>query len=125
MKKIALLIPIAISLVFIAFMSVQTDPATAFLSSLKENQKAKTQYDYNSQDRFRWHYLPATMFARPGIALLELDAKQKQLVFDLLKSNLSTSGYDKTRKIIDLENVLAVTDKDTNRRDPEKGCYLH
>lgn len=120
MKKITLLTAIIISLVFVAFMFVQTDPASAFLSSLDENQKAKTQYDFNSQDRHRWHYLPATSVARPGIALLALDAKQKQLVFDLLKSNLSTSGYEKTLKIIDLENVLAGIDKDANRRDPEK-----
>jgi hypothetical protein len=119
-KKIALLTTIGISLLFIAFMFVQTDPASAFLSSLNENQRAKTQYDYNNQIRFRWHYLPAASFERPGIALLELEAKQKQMVFDLLKANLSTSGYEKTRKIIDLENVLAKINNDPDYRDPEK-----
>ena len=60
------------------------------------------------------------MFERPGIALSDLDSKQKKLVFELLKTNLSESGYDKTIRIIDLENVLAEIESDTDRRDPDQ-----
>ena len=44
MKKIVLLTTIGISLLFVAFMFVEIDPASAFLSSLNENQRAKAQY---------------------------------------------------------------------------------
>ena len=109
-----------ISLILCAFLFVEDDPAIRFLSSLNTDQLAKAQFDFESKDRFRWHYLPAASFERPGISLKELDTKQKGLVFDLLKANMSKSGYDKTLNVIDLENVLAQTENDKERRDPEK-----
>ena len=105
--------------VFVYF-TFKSNPAIDFLTSLNENQKTKTKYDFNSKDRYRWHYLPATSFVRPGISLKDLDQNQKDLVFKLLKANLSSSGYEKTLKVIELENILAETSGDPDYRDPEK-----
>ena len=111
---------VLVSIIVFAFLKFKPNPAAEFLTSLNENQKAKAQYDLDSENRYRWHYLPATDFPRPGISLKEMDQMQKELVFDLLKSNLSTSGYQKMLKIIDLENVLSEIENNTERRDPEK-----
>ncbi len=120
MNKLTLIVFLCFCTVFLASHFIKVDPATSFLNSLNSEQQTKTVYDLQDQDRFRWHYLPATMFERPGIALSDLNSKQKKLAFELLKTNLSNSGYDKTIRIIDLENVLAEIEGDTERRDPEK-----
>lgn len=117
--KTTILFAIALC-VLISFRKPENDPVSKLLASLDENQIAKAQYSFDSESRFRWHYLPATSFKRPGIALTDLDAKQKELVLELLKANLSKSGYDKTVSIMDLENVLAEIEGNTERRDPEK-----
>jgi len=120
MKKIYLILLLFFSVMLLNGLMRKNDTALEFLASLNEEQRAVAQYDFKDQKRFRWHYLPATSFERPGIQLTALNAKQKQLVFSLLKSNLSNSGYDKTLRIIDLENVLAEIEGNPNRRDPEK-----
>jgi hypothetical protein len=120
MKKLTPIVFLCFCTVFLAALLFKANPATSFLNSLNSEQQKKAKYDFEDQARFRWHYLPATMFERPGIALSALDSKQKKLAFELLKANLSASGYDKTLRIIDLENVLAEIEGDTERRDPEK-----
>lgn len=120
MNKLTLIVFLCFCTVFLVSHFKKVDPATSFLNSLNSDQQTKAVYDFQDQERFRWHYLPATMFERPGIALSDLDSEQKKLAFELLKTNLSKSGYDKTKRIIDLENVLAEIEGDTERRDPEK-----
>jgi hypothetical protein len=120
MNKLTLIVFLCFCTVFLASHFIKVDPATSFLNSLNSDQQTKALYDFEDQVRFRWHYLPATSFERPGIALSDLDSKQKKLAFELLETNLSKSGYDKTIRIIDLENVLAEIEGNTERRDPEK-----
>jgi len=120
MKTLQLFLLLFFSAILLNSHIRKNNVALEFLESLNKEQRAITQYDFKDQNRFRWHYLPATQFERPGIQLTALDEKQKQLVFTLLKSNLSKSGYDKTLRIIDLENVLAEIEGNTQRRDPEK-----
>ncbi len=95
-------------------------PAVQFLNSLNQKQLAKARYAFTANEKHEWHYLPATTFPRPGIALFELNTKQKKLLFHLLQSSLSETGYNKTLKVIDLENVLAEISGNSNYRDPEK-----
>jgi len=118
MKTTILITTILIST--ISFRLFENDPASDFLASLDEDQLVKTQFELENKARYRWHYLPATMFERSGIALTDLDSKQQKLVFELLKTNLSKSGYDKTLRIINLENVLGEIENNPTRRDPEK-----
>jgi hypothetical protein len=120
MKKLPLIALLIISIFFLNALLRKNDTASEFLESLNDSQRAAAQYEFKDEQRFRWHYLPAVSFERPGISLTKLDDQQKKLVFELLKNNLSKSGYDKTLRIIDLENVLAEIEGDANRRDPEK-----
>ena len=99
-------------------ISAQT--ATDFLNSLSREQLKKTQFPFSANERYTWHYLPATTVPRPGIALFELNEQQKKLIFQLLQNSLSETGYSKTLKVIDLENVLAELSGNAEYRDPEK-----
>ncbi|MBK6284368.1 MAG: DUF3500 domain-containing protein [Draconibacterium sp.] len=105
---------------FSASQSKQISPASEFLNSLNKEQKSKTQYKFNHDSKFIWHYLPAASFSRPGISLADLNNGQKDLLFNLIKNSLSEIGYTKTRQIISLENVLADLSGNYDYRDPEK-----
>jgi len=110
--------------VMIAYFSVsqssQISPASEFLNSLNKEQKSKTQYKFNHDSKYFWHYLPAASFSRSGISLTELNNVQKELLFNLLRNSLSETGYAKTRQIISLEKVLADLSGNYDYRDPEK-----
>ena len=97
-----------------------SEPAVTFLNSLNAEQKTKAHFAFEDASREQWHFLPATSFPRVGIMLKDLNDEQKKLAFDLLKSHLSESGYDKARRIIALEDVLAELGEDPDYRDPEK-----
>jgi hypothetical protein len=92
--------------------------AAALLHSLNEKQRNKTTFDFDHPHRVGCEFLPAAMIKRKGIALAELDKKQKMVAYGLLASDLSRAGNEKIRNIIDLERVLLkLTGSDI--RDPE------
>ena len=92
--------------------------AAALLHSSNEKQRNNTTFDFDHPHRFSCEFLPAAMIKRKGIALAELDKKQKMVAYGLLASDLSRAGNEKIRNIIDLERVLLeLTGSDI--RDPE------
>jgi hypothetical protein len=120
MKKITTITIILITSVLFAFKVDKTDQSSTFLDSLNKEQRNKAQFSFDTSSKYDWHYLPATMYPRAGIALYELNSAQKKLFFTLLQSSLSETGYAKTQQIISLENILAEISGDKVRRDPEK-----
>ena len=120
MKKATGIIIVFIATVLFAFKVDKTDQARTFLNSLNKEQRNKAQFVFENSSKFDWHYLPATMYPRAGIALNQLNGEQKTLLFELLHSSLSETGYAKTQQIISLENILAEISGDKVRRDPEK-----
>ncbi len=104
----------------LSFINAQSNPAIDFLESLNEDQREKANLSFDDLNRETWHFLPAVSFAREGIALLELNEEQKVLAFGFLKNYLSEVGYNKTKSIISLENVLAEISGDPIYRDPLK-----
>lgn len=95
-------------------------PASKFMNSLNQEQRNKAQFEFENSSKNDWHYLPASMYPRAGIALNQLNENQKNLLFELLRSSLSETGYAKTQQIISLENVLAEIEGNHDYRDPEK-----
>lgn len=95
------------------------DSATKFLDSLNEEQLEKAQKPFDDLTRHTWHFLPAAMWPRPGIPLKDLDENQQKLLFEVLRSFLSETGYNKTRSIMELENILAEIENNPTFRDPE------
>src|SRR5262245_7376743 len=69
--------------------------AYAFQASLSRSQRATAQYPFGSQEREKgWSNLPTAFVARPGVSIADLDATQRSKLKALLKTILSTQGYD-------------------------------
>jgi hypothetical protein len=77
-----------------------------FLESLTPSQRRNCNFDFDSSQRQRWHYLPQEMFDRQGLCLKQMTPSQRKAAFALLSSGLSQMGYDKARAIIQLEATL-------------------
>ena len=118
MKKMAVIL-ILLSAIGSVYSQGDPDPARQFLASLNDTQRARALLPFEDSSRSRWHYLPASSWTRTGISLGELDNTQRQLLFSLLKSYLSETGYDKTQKILELEEILGELENNPAYRNPD------
>jgi len=92
--------------------------AVAFVKTLTDKQKQMAMFVYNDSERYNWYYVP---IARKGIPLKNLEKTQENAAMALLQTVLSESGYQKTKAIIQLENVLKESEgrpADDHYRDP-------
>ncbi|MDH5603589.1 MAG: DUF3500 domain-containing protein [Cyclobacteriaceae bacterium] len=92
--------------------------ASNLLSSLTSAQKEKISKPLTDSNRYTWTYLPPYSVPRQGLPLKEMDEKQQNLTLAMLKLCLSETGYDKTRQIMGLEEVLRILEKN-EKRDTE------
>lgn len=100
--------------------------ATAFLSSLSAEQKAKAVFPFADEERINWHFIPRE---RKGLAMKEMSPQSRLLAHALLNTGLSFRGAAKAVTIMSLEEVLyqieGAADESKRaavreRRDPEK-----
>ncbi len=119
MKTIVIISLLVVASIVMALGLMTEKPAVEFLKSLTQAQRNKTQMQFNDESKVLWHYIPSSMFPRAGIQLNELNSDQKSKLDDLLKTFLSETGYTKTMKIIDLENILLEMSGDSIMRNPE------
>lgn len=119
MKTFVIIRLLVVASIIMAFGLMSEKPAVDFLKSLTQAQRDKTQMPFNDESKVLWHYIPSSMFPRAGIQLNELDSNQKSKLDELLKTFLSETGYTKTMKIIDLENILLEMSGDSVMRNPE------
>lgn len=80
--------------------------ADAFLAALSPEQRQHAVFDYASDERRHWHFIPNEMFPRKGVPFRSMTAAQRDTAHALLKTGLSQKGYLTATSIIDLENVL-------------------
>jgi len=95
--------------------------ANTFLQSLSDDQRLKAQFNFDTEERYNWHYIPKD--DRKGISFNELNEAQKKAAFALLHTALSDTGYIKATSIMQLENVLRAVENraaDDRFRDPGK-----
>jgi hypothetical protein len=88
--------------------------ADEFLTALTPEQRAKAVVDFQSEERFNWHFVPR---ARRGIAFSELSGAQQQRAQALLRSSLSERGQAKVSDIFTLEKVLHELEGQSALRD--------
>jgi hypothetical protein len=107
--------------------TVMADTANAFLASLTSEQREKAVFGFADDERFFWHYIPATdvqqRYNRPrkGLPLREMEPYQQRLATALLSAGLSRTGFIKAQTIMSLEDVLRMMENDkVERRDPAK-----
>ena len=95
-----------------------TAAANAFLGGISDAQKAKASFDWRSEERLNWHFIPRE---RKGLPIKEMDEKQRGLAKALLATGLSKSGNEKALTIMTLESVLKELEGPTGKmvRDPE------
>lgn len=79
------------------------EAAANWLISLNPEQKAKASFEFTSDERLNWHFIPR---ARKGLPFKEMTAVQQRLGQVLLASGLSQRGYAKALTIMTLEQVL-------------------
>lgn len=104
---------------FFAYNVPDTHPAIRFLNSLDEQQLFNAQKPFNYSYKENWHYVPASILPRGGLSLANMTAHQKDLIHELLSVSLSEVGYNKIKRIIELESVLREIQGDSVMRDPD------
>lgn len=92
------------------------EAAHAFLTTLDDEQRAKLQFDFDSEERFNWFYVPK---AREGLPLKRMSAPQQKAALAVLEAGLSQKGYSKAEAVRALEPVLAAIESNPVRRDSE------
>ncbi len=99
--------------------SVMSHAASALLATLSDEQKAIISFDFASDERMNWHFIPRV---RKGLPLKQMTQEQRLLAQALLNSGLSQQGYIKATSIMSLEEVLRILELGvgTNVRDPEQ-----
>jgi hypothetical protein len=80
--------------------------ARNFLAALTPEQRAKTTFKFEDEQRFVWHFIPDSMFPRKGLPFKEMDPTQQKLAHAFLSSGLSQRGYMKAATIMSLETIL-------------------
>ncbi|HUF28427.1 MAG TPA: DUF3500 domain-containing protein [Gemmatimonadaceae bacterium] len=93
-----------------------TRAATAFLSALSSEQRAKARFSFGDAERVNWHYVPRE---RRGLPLKEMSEPQRALARALLESGLGQRGHLKATTIMELELVLREMGQNPAVRDPE------
>ncbi len=94
--------------------------AAKILASLSPSQRDSALHAFDSEARKDWHYTP---HPHTGVDWRSLSVGQRALVTDLLQIVLSEKGYEQTRAIMELENILRELENrppNDERRNPER-----
>lgn len=86
--------------------SAMARAADAFLESLSPELRTKATFDFQSDERERWHFIPTEMFPRQGLTLGAMSDEQRARAHDLLSAGLSQRGYLTATAVMDLEAIL-------------------
>jgi hypothetical protein len=88
---------------------VSTEPvrnaAAAFIASLSPVQLARTIYPVDDIEWRKW--MNQHFYARQGISFADMNDRQREAAFGLMRASLSTQGFELTRNIMRLNETLA------------------
>ena len=91
--------------------------AEALIKGIDEKQKEALLAPMKHEEREHFRYTPRDRF---GLFYKDLNPKQREAVFTLLKSAMSEKGLLKAKQVMMLEGVLAKLENRPEFRDPEK-----
>lgn len=86
--------------------------ARAFVSALDGARRSAALSHFSTPDRKVWTYLPGP---RPGVAVGDLSDVARSALHELLDVTLSTMGADRTRSVMNLDDVLREVERSTGR----------
>ena len=98
------------------------DAANNFLNALDAEQRKKTVYKMDADERKDWHFIPKPFEGegvRTGLPMKEMRQDQRALGFALLSSGLSHRGFSQAVTIMSLEQVLWELENKAPKRNPE------
>ena len=88
---------------------VSTEPvrnaAVAFIETLNPVQLARTMYPVDDVEWRKW--MNQHFYARQGVSFADMTDRQREAAFGLLRASLSSQGFELTRNIMRLNEVLA------------------
>ncbi len=95
--------------------------ANSLLASLSSSQRAQVTFDFDSDERERWHFIPPEAFERKGVPLKEMNETQRAQAHQLLRSGLSQRGYMTAQDIMEAEGILGLIEGEGRQfpRDPQ------
>jgi Protein of unknown function (DUF3500) len=103
---------------------VSTEPvrkaAGAFLSSLSEEQRAKTIFGVDDPEWRKW--MNQHFYVRQGVSFKEMTDRQREAAFGLLRASLSAKGLQLSRDIMRLNQTLGELNND-NFEEYGEGKY--
>jgi len=91
--------------------SAMATAASKFLASLTPEQRQQASFEFNADERLRWHFIPTEIFPRKGLLIREMNDAQRKAAHDLFKAGLSQRGYLTASSIMDLETVLGALEE--------------
>src|SRR5678815_5667115 len=94
--KMALILIVLFSTTGVAQNNL-AEKANMFLSSLPDPLRQKAQYKFDDDERYNWHFVPKS---RNGISFRDFNPAQRDAALDLLRTSLSTQGYQKATAIM-------------------------
>lgn len=98
------------------------EAAVAFLTSLDAAQSGQARAAFETPDHREWTYLPGP---RPGLALADMTAPQRDLALALLDTGLSAGGARTARDIMLLDDILRDIERDAGRPGWERRHRHH
>ncbi len=94
------------------------DAAAVLRDALNDTQRNKAEIEFKNEERFNFHYVPR---ARRGLPFTEMNPAERHLAHGLLASGLSDRGYRKALRIMSLDEILRIMERDDgSRRNPDK-----
>src|SRR5436189_4537943 len=114
MRSLALIVLFATTTIVSCHSQVDNKPssgmsqaANEFLQSLSPKQRSMTQFKFDEDERYNWHFIPK---ARKGIPWKELNDAERNSVKQMLRAALSDTGFQKATSIVQLEDILRRTE---------------
>jgi hypothetical protein len=105
-------------------------PATDFsaaarrlLSGLEPDQREAASFPWGGREWSGWNYFGVGGFIKPGLRLEQMRSAQKAAAWDLLATLFSTSGLEKTRNVMTLQDVLAASGNAPGQRSSERFSF--
>ncbi len=92
----------------------------AWVASLDESQRKLAVMEYGDDKRLGWHFIPKN--DRKGLQLKDMNPAQRANALRLLRAALSEAGFDKSTKIMELDEILRLQEgaNAKNIRDPNR-----
>ena len=90
------------------------EAANAFLASLEDGQRARTEFKFEGKEREAWDFVPKK---RDGLPLKAMSPEQRKKGMALIRTALSHGGMKKAEQIMALEKVLFELENQNPKRD--------